>query len=132
MTEWRWLTRAMVEAFHRESVARFGGIDGVRDLGVLESALARPQNRAACGDDASVFDLAADCCLGIVSNHPFLDGNKRTGILAGAVFLHLNGIVFEPEETAIVQVIIGLAAGEVDNQSLTAWFQASSRPQAKR
>ena len=131
MTDYRWLTQAMVEAFHRESIARFGGSDGIRDPGLLESALARPRNRAAYGDDASPFALAAEYTLGIVRNHPFVDGNKRSGILAGAVFLSINGYDFEPEETAIVQMIVGLAAGEVDETVLTQWFQDFSKPRQR-
>ncbi|WP_299619464.1 type II toxin-antitoxin system death-on-curing family toxin [Pelagibius sp.] len=132
MSDYRWLTLAMVEAFHRQSIARFGGIDGVRDLGLLESALARPQHRATYEQDASVFALAADYCLGIVRNHPFLDGNKRSGVLAGAVFLDLNGYAFEPEETEIVQVIVGLAAGEIDSAVLAQWFEDYSKPRSPK
>ncbi len=128
MTDYRWLTQAMVEAFHRESIARFGGSDGIRDPGLLESALARPRNRAAYEDNASPFALAAEYILGIVRNHPFVDGNKRSGILAGAVFLSINGYDFEPEETAIVKMIVGLAASEVDETVLTEWFQEFSKP----
>ena len=118
----------MVSALHRESVARFGGSDGVRDEGLLESALARPQNRHAYESDASLFMLAADYCLGIARNHPFMDGNKRTSILAATVFLSLNGCDFDPPETSIVQVIVGLAAGEIGAETLTAWFaEFSSR-----
>jgi len=120
----------MVEALHGESVARFGGSDGTRDQGLLESALARPQNRAAYEDDASLFSLAADYCLGIVRNHPFLDGNKRTGILAAATFLSLNGYAFRPEETAIVQMIVGLAAGELEAAPLARWFEEFSERQS--
>ncbi|NIA69853.1 type II toxin-antitoxin system death-on-curing family toxin [Pelagibius litoralis] len=126
----RWLTIAMAMAFHRESIARFGGSDGVRDAGLLESALARPRNRAAYEEDVSFFALAAEYCLGIVRNHPFVDGNKRSGILAGAVFLTLNGYDFEPEETAIVHMILALAAGEVDGATLARWFEESSRPRS--
>ena len=128
MTDYRWLTQAMVEAFHRESIARFGGSDGIRDPGLLESALARPRNCAAYEDDASPFALAAEHTLGTVRNHPFVDGNKRSGILAGAVFLSINGYDFEPEETAIVKMIVGLAASEVDETVLTEWFQEFSKP----
>jgi death-on-curing protein len=123
VTACRWLSLAMVEALHHESIARFGGSDGTRDQGLLESALARPQNRAAYEEGVSVFALAADYCLGIVKNHPFLDGNKRTGILAAATFLSLNGYAFRPEETAIVQMIVGLAAGEVEAAPLARWFE---------
>lgn len=128
MTEHRWLTLAMVEALHGESVLRFGGSDGTRDQGLLESALARPQNRAAYEEGISVFALAADYCLGIVKNHPFLDGNKRTGILAAATFLSFNGYDFRPVETAVVQMIVGLAAGEVEAKTLERWFADFSQP----
>lgn len=122
MTEIRWLTTAIVTALHRESVVRFGGSDGIRDAGLLESALARARNRAAYEDDVPIFALAADYCFGLARNHPFVDGNKRTSILAAAAFLSLNGYDFAPPETSIVQVIVALAAGEVDVESLTAWF----------
>ncbi len=128
MTEPRWLTLAIVEALHRESIVRFGGSDGTRDQGLLESALARPQHRAAYEEGVSVFALAADYCLGIVKNHPFLDGNKRSGILAAAVFLSLNGYDFRPVETAVVQMIVGLAAGEVEAETLERWFADFSEP----
>lgn len=117
----------MVEALHRESIARFGGGDGLRDKGLLESALARPQNRHAYDSEAALFALATDYCLGIVRNHPFVDGNKRTGILAAAVFLSLNGYEFQPQETTVVQMILGLAAGEVSADVLERWFEESSQ-----
>jgi death-on-curing protein len=123
----RWLTLAMVSALHRESIARFGGSDGLRDEGLLESALARPQHRAAYEPEGSVFALAADYCLGIARNHPFLDGNKRTAILAAAAFLSLNGYKFDPPETSVVQMIVGLAAGEIEGAALTPWFETCSR-----
>lgn len=93
MSDIRWLTRQMVEAFHQESLARFGGADGVRDEGLLESALGRPQNRAAYEEDATIFALAADYCFGIVRNHPFVDGNKRAGLLSARVFLARKSVV---------------------------------------
>jgi death-on-curing protein len=117
----------MVHALHRESIARFGGSDGTRDAGLLESALARPQHRAAYEDVVSLFTLAADYCLGIVKNHPFVDGNKRSGILAAATFLSLNGCDFRPPETSIVQMIVALAAGEADGDALAAWFREYSQ-----
>jgi death on curing protein len=130
VSEWRWLTLAIVEALHRESIVGFGGSDGTRDQGLLESALARPQHRAAYEEAVPVFALAADYCLGIVKNHPFLDGNKRSGILAAAVFLSLNGYDFRPPETSIVQMIVGLAAGEVGADSLAGWFEEFSGQQS--
>lgn len=126
MSDMRWLTRRMVEAFHRESLARFGGADGVRDEGLLESALARAQNRAAYEDDPPIFALAADYCFGIVRNHPFVDGNKRAGLLSARVFLALNGYRFEPDEAMTVEMIRGLAAGEVEHEALADWFADNS------
>jgi death-on-curing protein len=110
-----WLTRDMVEVFHRESLARFGGADGLRDKGLLLSALARPE--------ADIFRLAAAYCTGIVKNHPFIDGNKRTGILAAVTFLALNDVAVEFEEATIVTLIIGLAAGEVSEDELAQWLR---------
>ena len=128
MNEIRWLTRQMVEAFHHESLARYGGAGGIRDEGLLESALARPQNRAAYEDDATLFALAADYCVGIVRNHPFVDGNKRAGLLSPRVFLTLNGYRFEPDEAVTVEMIRGLAAGEVEESALIKWIEAASSP----
>ncbi len=126
MSEIRWLTRHMVEAFHRESLARFGGAGGLRDAAGLESALARPQHRAAYEDAPDLFGLAAAYCFGIVRNHPFVDGDKRAGLLAARVFLSLNGHRFEPDEAVTVAMIQGLAAGEVDEAALTSWLAESS------
>jgi death-on-curing protein len=120
-----WLTRDMVEAFHRESLARFGGADGLRDPGLLESALARPENIHAYEPDADLFRLAATFCGGIVKNHLFVDGNKRTGVLGAVVFLGLNGIDLEFDEPTIVTMIYGLAAGEVAEERLAAWLRAA-------
>lgn len=121
-----WLTRDMVEAFHRESLARFGGADGLRDPGLLESALARPENICAYEPDADIFRLAAAYCGGVVKNHPFIDGNKRTGTLCAVVFLGLNGVDVEFDEATIVTMIYGLAAGEVAEDRLAGWLRVSA------
>lgn len=118
-----WLTREMVEVFHRESLARFGGADGLRDEGLLLSALARPENIHAYEPEADMFRLAAAYCAGIVKNHPFIDGNKRTSVLAAATFLALNDVAVEFEEAMIVTMIIGLAAGEVSEDELAQWLR---------
>lgn len=118
-----WLTRDMVEAFHRESLARFGGADGIRDPGLLESALSRPQNIHAYEPDADLYRLAAAYCAGIVKNHPFIDGNKRTGVLSAVAFLGLNGIALDFDEAMIVTMVIGLAAGEVSDDQLASWLR---------
>ena len=120
------LKRAMVDLFHRESLARFGGADGVRDEGLLESALARPQNIQAYEPDADIFRLAAAYCAGIVKNHPFIDGNKRAGILAAVAFLGLNDVKVEFDEAMIVTMVIGLAASEVTEDELANWLRRAS------
>jgi death-on-curing protein len=121
-----WLTKDMVEVFHRESLARFGGADGIRDVGLLEGALARPENIFAYEPEADVFRLAAAYCAGVVKNHPFVDGNKRTGALSAVVFLSLNGIGVSFEEPMIVTMIVGLAAGEVSEAEIAEWLRQSA------
>jgi death-on-curing protein len=122
-----WLTVAMVRAMHAEQLAMFGGAGGIRDEGLLESALDRPRNLFAYGDAPSLFEFAAAYTLGIIRNHPFVDGNKRTGLLAGIGFLDLNGYDFAPDETDIVNVILAAAAGEADETLLAGWFSDYAR-----
>jgi death on curing protein len=122
----RWLQLHMVEAMHAESIERFGGSPGTRDPGLLESALARPVNIHAYEPEADIFRLAAAYCAGIVKNHPFVDGNKRTGILAANAFLHLNGFVFSPDEATVVTMIVGLAAGDIGEDTVAEWLRANS------
>jgi death on curing protein len=122
-----WLARDMVEAFHRESIARFGGAEGIRDEGLLLSALARPENILAYEPNADLFRLAAAYCHGIVKNHPFVDGNKRTGTLCTVVFLALNGLEVEFDEPEIVTMILGLAASEISDKQLAQWLRNSAK-----
>ena len=118
-----WLTNDMAEAFHRESLARFGGADGTRDEGLLLGALARPENIHAYEPEADVFRLAAAYCAGIVKNHPFIDGNKRTGILSAVVFLGLNNVSPEFDEAMVFSMVYGLAAGDVSEDQFAAWLR---------
>ena len=122
-----WLTIDMVEGFHRESLAHFSGSDGLRDRGLLESALARPENILAYEPDADVFRLAAAYGHGLVKNHPFIDGNKRTGILAAIVFLGINGVEVEFEEAEIAVMIIGVAASEFSELDLADWLRKNAK-----
>lgn len=121
----------MVLALHAESAAEFGGSPGLRDAGMLESALDRPRNLFAYGDDPSIFNLAAAYCGGIVKNHPFIDGNKRAGLLSVRAFLFRNGTLFEAEESDEVTSMTALAAGEIDEAALAAWIAAFSEPRRK-
>lgn len=114
-------------AFHRESIARFGGADGMRDEGLLLSALARAENIVAYEPDADLFRLAAAYCHGVVKNHPFIDGNKRTGTLCAVVFLGINGLELQFNEPQIVTMILGLAASQVSEVELAQWLRESAK-----
>ncbi len=122
------LTAQLVQAIHSLAIATFGGSHGVRDMGLLESALDRPRNLYAYGDDPTLFDLAAAYCAGIVKNHPFIDGNKRTGDLTARAFLFRNGYLFEPDEADEVNMIVALAAGEIEEDVLARWISDNSTP----
>jgi death-on-curing protein len=122
---WRWLSKRGVLAMHGEQLAEHGGSPGLRDEGLLESALARPQNIAAYGDP-SVFDLAAAYAFGIARNHPFIDGNKRTSLLAAYSFLRLNGRHLRAPEPDAVTAILRLAAGELAEAELASWLAENS------
>lgn len=123
----RWLTLHMVKAIHAQAVVDFGGAAGLRDENLLVSALERPRQLLHYGEEPFLFDLATALCAGIVRNHPFVDGNKRVGILAANAFLELNDYRFEPEEADIVTVMWALANGECDESVLARWFRDFSR-----
>ena len=124
---WVWLKQAAILALHNEQLAEHGGGAGVRDLALLESALARPLNLVAYGDpDAEA--LAAAYAAGIVRNHPFVDGNKRTGFIAAALFLELNGRRFDADEVDVVRVVLQLAAGDLTEEAFADWLRVNSAP----
>ena len=122
-----WLSRDLVLAIHDEQIAAHGGAPGRRDAGLLESALARPLNRAGYGDP-DIAELAAVYAIGLVGNDPFIDGNKRTGYVALEVFLALNGMRFPVTDAAAVIAILRLAAGDVADTDFTAWVRARAEP----
>ena len=124
MTEPRWLDVNIVLDVHAEQLALFGGPDGIRDLGLLESALARPLNKFAYGE-TGLAALAAAYAFGIARNHPFVDGNKRAAFAAMIVFLGLNGIDFDARPEEATAIILGLAAGEIDEEGLSLWIADS-------
>ena len=124
MTEPIWLDQRSVLALHAELLREYGGLGGVRDEGLLESALARPQNQAAYGDP-TLAEMAAAYAFGVARNHPFIDGNKRTALAAADVFLQLNGYEIVVEEVEAVAVIRDLAAGEIGEAELAAWIAAN-------
>lgn len=122
---WRWLLDGVVVAMHGEQIAEHSGSLGIRDAGLLSSALARPQNRAAYGEP-SMFELAAAYAFGIIRNPPFMDGNKRTGFLAAYVFLDLHEWELMASEAEAVTAVLALATGEMDEAGFAAWLQSKS------
>jgi death on curing protein len=122
VTEPFWLTRQMIVAIHDEQLAIHGGASGLRDEGMLESALDRPKNKWAY-ENAELADLAAAYAFGIARNHPFVDGNKRTSLLALYTFLGVNGFDFNVPEAEAAAIILSLAAGEVSEESLARWIR---------
>jgi death-on-curing protein len=113
-------------AIHEMMRGQHGGLPGVRDEGLLDSALARPRNLLAHGSP-SLPDLAAGYAVGIILNHPFLDGNKRTGFMLAATFLESNGLIFEATEESVVEKTLALAAGKAKQADYAAWLKANSR-----
>lgn len=122
MSEPFWLTRQIIIAIHDEQLAIHGGASGLRDEGLLESALDRPRNKWSY-ENAELPELAAAYAFAIARNHPFVDGNKRTSFLALYTFLGVNGIDFDVPEADAAAMILSLAAGEADEFGLTRWIR---------
>ena len=126
------LTLEETLAFHADQVRRYGGSLGVRDMGLLESALAVPQ--ASFGGTwlhDGLAAMAAAYLFHIVRNHPFIDGNKRTGLMATLVFLGLNGLALEAGEDALTDLVLGVASGQVSKAEATVFIERHSRPRGK-
>ncbi len=121
--KWRWLSGAGVLAMHAEQIAEHGGGVGIRDAGLLDSALARPLQLEAYRPRTGVHRLAAAYAFGIARNHPFVDGNKRTALVASATFLELNGWSLTATEPDAVATFLALAAGEIDEVVLARWLR---------
>jgi death on curing protein len=121
-----WVLTETVLALHEQLLAEFGGSPGLRDEGLLASAMARPENLFTYAAP-SRFDLAASYAFGLVKNHPFVDGNKRIGFATAVLFLELNGARFEASEVDAVVQTLALAAGALDEGGYAAWMEANSR-----
>ena len=126
MKEPVWVLREVVMLLHEESLAQHGGSAGVRDEGLLDSALGRPQNLFAYGKP-TLSDLAASYAFGLVKNHPFIDGNKRTGFVTAATFLELNGRIFTASEVDATIRTLALAAGEMSEAEFSTWMKTNSK-----
>jgi death on curing protein len=126
MSEPIWVEDDLVFAIHDRQLVEHGGAPGVRDESLLRSALGRPQNHFAyVGPD--IIELATKYTAGIVKNHPFLDGNKRTGFVVGVLFLELNGYRFTASEEAAAQAVLELAAGRIDENGFREFLRANVR-----
>ena len=117
-----WLSRDLVLAIHDEQLARHGGAAGLRDAGLLESALARPLNLVAYGEP-DIAELGATYAIAIARNHPFIDGNKRAAFMSLVLFLALNGAQFDPPEVEATMTTLAMAAGDLDDPTFIAWVR---------
>jgi death-on-curing protein len=125
VTAWVWIEEALALAVDERMLVLHGGAGGVRDLGLLQSALAHPRHLEAYGQDADLFQLAAGYTFGVIQNHPFIDGNKRTGFVLGVLFLELNGARFTASEAAAADAVIKLASGRLDEAAYAAFLRES-------
>ena len=123
-----WLDRRLIEAIHLEQLREHGGAAGLRDEGLLESALARPLNLAGYGEPDTA-ELAACYAIAIARNHPFIDGNKRTAYVALETFLALNGFAFPASDQASTLTMLSMAAGDLPDAEFTAWVRRHAVPQ---
>jgi len=121
-----WLTRVVVDAVHHDQLREHGGLPGIRDENVLESALARPQQKWHYADNTDVPMLAAAYAFGLVKNHRYRDGNKRIGFLAMVTFLGMNGYELEATDAEVVAEILALADGSVSEDALADWIRQHS------
>lgn len=124
---WRWLPREVLVAVHEEQLAEHGGAAGLRDPGLFDSALARAKNLALYGEP-DVVDLAAAYACGLVGNHPFIDGNKRTAFVAAQLFLRLNRYRIQAPHVDCVLNTLALAAGDLDEAAFAAWLRQHLQP----
>lgn len=122
---WQWLLREVILAVHHEQLVLHGGGEGIRDEGLLDSALARPEQLAAYGEP-DVFDLAAAYAFGLAKNHPFIDGNKRTAWIAARLFLLLHGYDRTADDAESYMAMIALASGESTQEQFAEWLRANS------
>ncbi len=121
--EVEWVEFDVVLAYHKRQISEHGGTEGLRDEGLLLSALARPQNLNAYGEDVDIGALAASYAFGIAKNHPFLDGNKRTALVVSVAFLNLNGYDFDVDATQTCTQFLSLAEGTLSEEELGNWYR---------
>ncbi len=130
MKEPVWLDRRTLELLHSESIAEHGGLPGLRDEGLFESALSRARNLWGYEGVEDMARLAAAYGIGLAKNHPFADGNKRIAFIAAALFMELNGHRFAASQAEAAAVMLAVAAGEIDEPAFAAWIRANSLSRA--
>lgn len=126
MTEPKWLAKQALLLLHGESLAEHGGLAGIRDEALLDSALGRPINQHAYGGVTDIVQLAAAYAFGIARNHPFADGNKRAALIAAGLFLRINGRRLKADKIDAYRATMTLAAGEIGEEEFAAWLRANS------
>jgi death-on-curing protein len=126
-SEPRWISKKALLLLHEESLSEFGGARGLRDEGLLESALARPRNTHAYNPAATLAEVAASYCYGIARNHAFVDGNKRAAFLSVGLFLAINGYRLTASQVDAIETVLGIAAGTVSERELALWIAQNSK-----
>lgn len=129
----RWISKKALLLLHEESLATFGGApslnnEGLRDEGLLDSALARPQNTHAYNPDCTMADLAASYAFGLTKNHAFVDGNKRAAFLSIGIFLAINGLALVADQLDAIQTMMAVASGDLDEHGLSEWIHKNCAP----
>jgi len=124
----RWLSQTILLTVHADQIREHGGSVGLRDRGLLDSALNRPRNRVAYESESDLCGLAASYGFGIARNHPFVDGNKRVAFQAMYIFLGLNGLRVDAPEEEVVSLILALASGELNESGLATWLRSHTSP----
>lgn len=126
----KWVPRLVIEAVHLDQIREHGGLIGIRDENAIEAALARPRQRWAYEPESDLARLAAAYAFGIGTGHPFRDGNKRISFLAAVVFLGLNGFDVEAPEDEVVERMLALASGELDEEAVADWLRGRIKPRS--
>lgn len=126
-SQFLWVSEQVVLAIHEQLVAEHGGLPGIRDQGLLQSALAKPQNISHYNEQADVAQLAASYGYGLANNHPFLDSNKRTAFVVMALFMALNGYRLYASDAECVLTMVGVASGAISEEHLAIWLRDNSK-----
>ncbi|MDE0650409.1 MAG: type II toxin-antitoxin system death-on-curing family toxin [Gammaproteobacteria bacterium] len=126
----RWVPRLVIVAVHLDQLREHGGLLGIRDENALESALARARQRWVYEPESDLPRLAADYVFGICASHPFRDGNKRVSFLAAAIFLELNGLDLAADDSEVVEMMLAVASGKLDEEAIADWIRSRALPRA--